>query len=170
MGEGRWGWREVREVKRALATLCVCLLLASASLAADEKPVKPSSKEKCPVCGMFVAKYPDWIGRIVFKDGAAAFFDGAKDLFKYYFSLKKYRPGKTAADIRAIHVTEYYQVKEINAQKAFFVLGSDVYGPMGRELIPLATEEDAKVFVKDHQGKKILRFEEINPSVIETLD
>jgi len=157
-------------MKRSFAALCVFLLLASAAPAADDKPVKPSNKEKCPVCGMFVAKYPDWIGRITFKDGTMAFFDGAKDLFKYYFNLKKYRPGKTAADIQAIHVTEYYQLKDFNARQAFFVFGSDVYGPMGRELIPFAKEQDAKVFMKDHQGKKIVRFDEINPLVIEKLD
>jgi nitrous oxide reductase accessory protein NosL len=166
LGAGKKG----KEMNRFFAALCVLFLMGSMAQASDDKPAKPSNKEKCPVCGMFVAKYPDWIGRIAFKDGSMAFFDGAKDLFKYYFNLKKYRPGKTAADIQAVHVTEYYQVHEINAHKAVFVLGSDVYGPMGRELIPFANEEDAKVFMKDHQGKKILRFDEINPAVIEKLD
>jgi nitrous oxide reductase accessory protein NosL len=119
---------------------------------------------------MFVYKYPDWLAEIVFKDGSVDFFDGAKDLFKYYFNLAKYRPGKIKRDIAAIYVREYYDMKRIDARMAFFVIGSDVYGPMGHELIPLATEADAKTFMKDHRGKRILRFEAVTPQVIETLD
>ena len=65
---------------------------------------------------------------------------------------------------------EYYDMELIDVRKAFFVIGSDVYGPMGHELIPFATEEDARTFMSDHKGKSILRFEEITPRVIEKLD
>ena len=57
---------------------------------------------------MFVAKYPDFVARIVFKDGSQAFFDGVKDMMKYYFNPAKYNPGKQAAEIAAIAVTDYY--------------------------------------------------------------
>jgi len=146
------------------------LLIIGPGLAETKELVKPSKKDKCPVCGMFVYKYPDWLAEIIFKDESVDFFDGAKDLLKYYFDLKKYRPGKNKRDIAAIYVMDYYDLKLIDARKAFFVMGSDVYGPMGHELIPLATEEDAKTFMKDHQGKRILRFEDITPMVIEKLD
>ena len=75
-----------------------------------------------------------------------------------------------ADDIAAIYVMEYYEMKPIDARKAFFVVGSDVYGPMGHELIPLATEADAATFRQDHQGKRILRLEEVTPRLIEGLD
>jgi nitrous oxide reductase accessory protein NosL len=67
-------------------------------------------------------------------------------------------------------VTEYYDLHPINALKAFFVVGSDVYGPMGRELIPFTTRSDAEGFLKDHKGRLILRFEDITPKLIATLD
>jgi nitrous oxide reductase accessory protein NosL len=119
---------------------------------------------------MFIYKYPDWVGEIIFKDGSLAFFDGAKDLFKYYYNLKKYNPEKTIKDIAAIYVTEYYDMKIIDAGSAFFVIGSDVYGPMGRELIPFVSKSDAEAFKKDHKGKRILRFEDIKPGIIKKLD
>lgn len=119
---------------------------------------------------MFVAKYPDWIGVVAFRDGTKDFFDGAKDLFKYYYDLKKYRPKKSRADIESIHVTEYYDMKSIQARDAFFVLGSDVFGPMGKELIPFSSLEDAETFMKDHHGTRILRFDDIKPAILETLD
>jgi len=153
------------------AAAAAILLLASVA-GAGQLPgsATPSEKDKCPVCGMFVYKYPDWVAQIAFKDGSVVFFDGAKDLFKYYFNLRKYSPGKSKNDIAAVYVMEYYEMKPIDARKAFFVVGSDVYGPMGHELIPLATEADAATFRQDHKGKRILRLEEVTPGIIEGLD
>ena len=135
-----------------------------------ELPPRPSAEEKCPVCGMFVAKYPDWTGVITFEDGQRVYFDGAKDLFKYLFGLDRYNPRKKPGDIRHIHVTDYYDMKFIDATAAFFVIGSDVYGPMGRELIPLVSRPDAETFLKDHNGIKVLPFKEITPETIRRLD
>jgi nitrous oxide reductase accessory protein NosL len=58
----------------------------------------------------------------------------------------------------------------VNGFEAFYVLGSDVYGPMGRELIPFAKEEAAKEFLTDHKGKSIIKFKEVTPALIKTLD
>ena len=153
-----------------ITALAAVLLIFGTGLAQTKNPVQPSKKDKCPVCGMFVYKYPDWLAEIIFKDGSVDFFDGAKDLFKYYFNLAKYNPGKNRKDIAAIYVMEYYDMKLIDARKAFFIIGSDIYGPMGHELIPFATEEDARAFMKDHKGKRILRFEAVTPRVIGKLD
>jgi len=119
---------------------------------------------------MFVKKYPDWVAGIIFKDGSGVFFDGAKDMFRYYFDLKKYNPKKSRSDIEAVYVTEYYRLTLMDGTKAFFVIGSDVLGPMGKELIALAEDAEAKEFFKDHKGKRILTFKEVTPEVIKTLD
>jgi len=41
---------------------------------------------------------------------------------------------------------------------------------MGRELIALATQKDAEEFLRDHKGKRILKFEDITVKVIRSLD
>ena len=84
--------------------------------------------------------------------------------------MKKYESVKTPKDIAAIFVTEYYDMQMIDARSAFFVIGTDVYGPMGRELIPCKTREEAEQFKKDHGGREILTFEQVKPAVIEKLD
>jgi copper chaperone NosL len=145
-------------------------LMFSFSYGGDRKPVKPTAKDKCPVCGMFVAKYPDFLAQILFKDGSSFFFDGTKDMFKYYLNLKKYNPKKSPDDIDSIYVTDYYNLALIDGHRAFYVMGSDVYGPMGRELIPLETEGDAKEFMKDHNGQSTLRFNDVTQEVITLLD
>ena len=130
----------------------------------------PGSKDTCPVCGMFVALYPDWVATVLYKDGHAHHFDGAKDLFKYLLNLPKYAPGHRQADIAAIGVTEYYGVTRIDARTAWYVIGSDTLGPMGHELIPLTTSAEAEEFRKDHQGKRIVRFADVDLKLLENLD
>ncbi len=154
-----------------LTALVLMFLLAGSPLwAGDKKPEKPTTKDKCPVCGMFVHKYPDFLAQIVFKDGSVAFFDGCKDMFKYYTNLKKYRPKGSLADIDSIFVTDYYSLSTVDGTKASYVLGSDVYGPMGKELIPFMKEPEAKEFMKDHKGKDLLRFQQISASVLKSLE
>ena len=155
-----------------LVALCLFGVLLPASLAgaAERGMPKPTAKDKCPVCGMFVAKYPDWTMVVFFKDGSHIFFDGTKDMFKYFFNMKRYTSAKRTEDIQAIMVKDYYRLVFIDARKAWYILGSDVYGPMGKELIPLEKEAEAQEFMKDHQGKRILRFPDVTMEVIKTLD
>jgi nitrous oxide reductase accessory protein NosL len=132
-------------------------------------PFKVGKKHKCPICGMSPHKYPNWTAQILFSDNSVAFFDGPRDLFKYYFDLRKYNPSKTTDDIVSIWVTDYYTVRLIDAKTALYVLGSDVLGPMGREFIPHTSEKAARQFVKDHGGEKIPEFDEIDLDLIESL-
>ena len=146
------------------------LLTSFPLVAAERVALNPTAQDKCPVCGMFVAKYPDWTTAIRFKDGSHVFFDGAKDMFKYLLDPKRYQPANSKEDIGAVLVKEYYKLLWIDARKAWYVLGSDVFGPMGKELIPLETEADAKEFMKDHKGKRMIRFSDVETEVIKTLD
>ena len=54
---------------------------ARPAMAAAVTVPKPAATSTCPVCGMFVAKYPQWVATVVWRDGTAAHFDGAKDMF-----------------------------------------------------------------------------------------
>lgn len=119
---------------------------------------------------MFVAKYPDFLAAILFKDGSYVFFDGAKDLFKYLHDQKKYHPSRTSGGIVKIFVNDYYELKMIDGKDAVFVIGSDIYGPMGRELIPFARESDAREFMRDHKGKALLKFKEVTPETLKGMD
>jgi len=163
-------------MNKTLSGFFIWMLVASISLClafADERsnigPFKVGEKDLCPVCGMFVYKYPNWVAEIIFHDKTCAFFDGAKDMFKYYFDLRKYNPKKTKDDIVSVWVTDYYTTKLIDGKKAFYVVGSDVLGPMGHELIPHKTEKAAKSFMKDHGGKRICGFDEVDINLIESL-
>jgi nitrous oxide reductase accessory protein NosL len=119
---------------------------------------------------MFVAKYPDFLCQVLFKDGSKAFFDGAKDMFKYTHHLSRYNPGKNRSDIQAVFVTDYYDLVPIDGMKAYYVTGSTVYGPMGKELIPFVNEEAANEFLVDHSGSSILRYKDVTLETLKSLD
>jgi nitrous oxide reductase accessory protein NosL len=137
--------------------LCFCCISPATALAVE--PIQPEAKDRCAVCGMMVTPYPNWIAAVIFKDGTHNFFDGPKDTFNFFFDLQKYRPGATSADIKEIQVTEYYTVQRYDAREVFFVSGSDVFGPMGEEFVPVAGTEALKTFIRDHGHKKVMRFD-----------
>lgn len=145
-------------------------LALCASLAFAQSLPKPGAKDLCPVCGMLVSKYPNWLAVVTWKDGHAHFFDGAKDLFKFLHDLPKFAPNHRKEDISGIYVTDFYNLQRIDARKAVFVVGSDVLGPMGHELVPLANKADAEDFLKDHKGKKALAFEQVTAEMPEKID
>jgi len=153
------------------ATLLLTLaLFFSTALAAPPAAPAPSAKDKCPVCGMFVSKYPDWVATVTFKDSTALFFDGTKDFFTWYHNMQKYAPGRNQASIAAVTVKDYYSLKPVDARQAYFVIGSDVYGPMGKELVPFGKPADAQAFLTDHKGKKFLRFNEVTPAILKSME
>ena len=151
------------------AAVLICLLTVPVVQAVGGGAVVPAGA-KCPVCGMFVAKYPDWTASARFKDGTTCYYDGAKDLFSHFLDPGRYTPGRRQADMTTLTVKEYYSLTIIDARTAQFVIGSDVYGPMGSELIPFRNEKDAIAFKIDHRGKRILRFNEITRQTIQSLD
>ena len=67
------------------------------------------------------------------------------------------------------YVSDYYKLSKLEATKAFYVIGSNVYGPMGNELIPFATQEEAETFSRDHNGQKVIAFDEITEAMVKSL-
>ncbi|SOC10662.1 nitrous oxide reductase accessory protein NosL [Rhodobacter maris] len=142
---------------------------ASAAAAKITLP-PPGPRDTCPVCGMFVARYPDWIATIQFSDGTAVHFDGPKDFFKFLHDPGKYARGRSRAQITGMGVSDYYEVAMVDAREALYAVGSDVLGPMGHEFVPLATPADAEDFMRDHKGKRLVSFAEVTPELPFALD
>ena len=148
-----------------VASLALCTTLGLWPGVVPAQPVdtpKPGPRDLCPVCGMVVSKYPEWIATVVFDDGHVHHFDGAKDMFKFIHQLDRYAPGHRRENVRTIGVTEYYDLQRIDARTAWYVIGSEVLGPMAHDFIPFLSKEDAEEFMADHGGRRILRFDEIN--------
>jgi copper chaperone NosL len=131
--------------------------------------------QKCPVCGMVIGgkdaqgatvTYKD--GRVVgfggvaaavFKDGHVVGFEGARCLFIYNSVPEK--DDVKVADIEHQYVTDFVSKKMIELPKAFLVLGSNVKGPMGYELIPFANRDEAAKFASENDGKWVVQLHEV---------
>jgi nitrous oxide reductase accessory protein NosL len=157
-------------MRRIISTLLAGIVLLAQGggsvQAAPAEGVDPA--ERCSVCGMFVAKYDNWLAQIRLADGKVMYFDGVKDLLVFTFDPAGY---STAAveDIKEIWVKDYYSLQWVDGHSAFYVIGSDVYGPMGKEFIPFATREAADSFLRDHKGEKVLVFSEITNDLVQSM-
>ena len=109
--------------RRLVILLLACWATFALAQSGAVKPPKPGAKDLCPVCGMLVAKYPNWVATIVYKDGHAHHFDGAKDMFKFWHEPAKYAAGHKREDMAAIWVTDFYNLQPVDARKAFYVIG-----------------------------------------------
>lgn len=127
------------------------------------EPRRPGESDRCPVCGMLVQPHSEWIAQVILADGSALFFDGSRDLFKYLLSHRD------DDQVAAAFVTSYYDLEPIAATDAFFVLGSDVRGPMGAELVPHPSREAAEEFLSDHGGERIVLYEEVTEDLLRAL-
>ena len=145
-------------------------LLAFNPSTANGEPIDTVSAEiRCSVCGMFVAKYPNWLAQIHYDDPSQTrFFDGPKDMMVFYFAPEQYG-GPSREMIKDIFVKDYYTLNWVPAKDAFYVIGCDIYGPMVHGLIPFATQDAADSFLQDHHGKDVLTFDKITPEVVESL-
>lgn len=158
-------------MKRLLLTIPLLMLVLLPAVTGSAAPgPAPAAKDKCAVCGMFVAKYPDWFAAIEYRDGRRLWFDGVKDLMKAYLEPGRYGLPKERSEIKGILVKDYYSLKLVDGRTARYVLGSDVLGPMGKELVPFARENDAAGFKNDHRGEQVLRFDQINSAVLKKLE
>jgi len=148
-------------------TTCIVLLFISIiGLSAQAEPVDPvSPDQRCAVCGMLVAKYNPWITQLHAPGEKPVMFDGVKDMMAYYFDPAAY-DGDGDMEAAEIWVKDYYTLNYIDGRQALYVVGSDVMGPMGEELVPFKSREAADNFKKDHKAEQILQFAEIKRDMI----
>ena len=149
-----------------LLLILFSLALPVTSGAAPLDKVAPDSR--CPVCGMFVAKYDVWITQIRYDEKTILSFDGVKDMMAFYHDPPAYN-GREQAKIKEIWVKDYYSLKWVDARQAFYVVGSDVHGPMGHEFIPFAGKAAAEAFMADHHGRQVMSFTDVTAEQVEAL-
>lgn len=157
----------VRRFTSFIFALFALALMATAAHAAENYAPRPIAKsDRCPVCGMYPANFPQWHAQIVFKDGEHSSFDSAADMFRFLNSMAEYDKKHVATDVGGIFVPAHDNGAWLSAKQAFFVTHSNVKGPMGDDFPAFANEEDAMRFSRK-SGGNILRFDQVTPAVID---
>jgi copper chaperone NosL len=124
------------------------------------QPIKIEPHKACPLCGMYPARYPQFNCQIVFKDGSYEAFDSAVGLLVYRFFPDN--TGIKLNPIAQIYFKDYLKERWLEAGKTFFVIGSEIMGPMGVEFLPVDSEQAAKELKKQEQGQDNTSFKKIN--------
>ncbi len=173
---------DLKEIEAAIIKSGACIRLSSSKIRAlalflqkgalkadrgSKQKITVSKGAKCPVCGMFVSKYPKWAAMMSI-GGKSYYFDGVKDMMKFYIFDADFPYDRSKID--KMLVSDFYTLEAILAKSAYYVIGSKLYGPMGNELIPFKSEKEAKDFIKDHGGERIVRFKDINAKMLMSLD
>jgi len=127
---------------------------------AFSQPAKIESQKECPLCGMYPARYPKFNCQIVFQDGGYEAFDSAIGLLVYLHFPDK--TGKKLKPVAGIYFKDYFKASWLEADKAFFVTGSKIRGPMGVQFLPVDSEQAAEELKKQAQGKDSVHFIMIN--------
>jgi nitrous oxide reductase accessory protein NosL len=127
---------------------------------ASSQPIKIESHKECPICGMYPARYPRFHCQIVFKDGSHEAFDSAIGLLVYLIFPDK--TGIKLKPVAEIYFKNYLKDSWLEADKAFFVTGSEIKGPMGVQFLPLDSQQAAEEIKKQANGKDIIHFKMIN--------
>lgn len=124
---------------------------------------------RCPVCGMYPARYPRWAAQVIYRDGAAHFFDSPIDLFVFLQRVGHYAKSYDADDVAAMYVSAYASGAPIPARDAYFVHGSDVLGPMRDADLPAFADLDSARAFATHHGGNALAFSEVTTEVVTSL-
>ncbi len=124
---------------------------------------------RCPVCGMYPARAPDWAAQVIFENGDAQFFDSPLSLFMYVQDVERYSPGRSVTQIRARYVNDGSSKRWIAAETAWYVHGSNALGPMRAGNLPaFSSQEDALQFTRQ-RGGHVLKFTDVGRDLIEPL-
>jgi copper chaperone NosL len=141
----------------------------------------------CDVCGMVIVQHPGPSAEIFYEDEEPAGhenparFDSTWEAFQFDFE----RSGWSRS---AFYVTDYsavdYEIRTddgqqlisrhadaadfVDATDVTFVVGSEVLGTMGRDLIAFTDEGDAEAFADEHGGN-LGTFDDVTPELISSL-
>jgi copper chaperone NosL len=131
-----------------------------------------TKETSCLVRNLKVYKEPKWVSKVELTNGKEVYFSSPKAMFEFYFL-----PGqwfdvgvKSEKDFKQILVTDFSNMQIIKAKSSFFVYGSNVTSPGGDDLVPFASYKEAQKFAQEHNGKRILSFQEVSDALIRLIN
>ena len=124
--------------------------------------------DRCPVCAMSPAKNARFAGAIELQDGRTFYTCGPGCLLRSHLHPEAFL-GVERAAVKRLVVQDYLNGRPTDAAKARWVAGSDVVGPMGPAMVPLANGEDEASFRERHGGQVTFGLAELDDAKWEAL-
>jgi hypothetical protein len=126
--------------------------------------LRVSEPDRCPVCAMFPAKRPQTATALVLADGRTFYFCGNGCLLRAWHGAPVYL-NVPQESIQRMVTRDYFSAEPLDAQKAWWVAGSDVVGPMGPAIVALPDEQAVARFKQDHGGSTVFQLAQITPQL-----
>jgi nitrous oxide reductase accessory protein NosL len=119
------------------------------------KIVEPvDDKDRCSVCGMYPARYPKHKNQIQTQEGELCHFCSTQCLFSFLADPAQY----SGKDVKPflMWVVDFESGSWISGRTAYYVVGSNQFGPMGKEAFAFDKNADAAKFAEKFNGKVII--------------
>jgi hypothetical protein len=145
-----------------ILALASALGLALAPVACERPERASAQPTRCALCGMRVDRNSLWRAGLVDAAAVERIFDTPKCLLRF-------RLGEGGRGARDAWMIEYYSGERRPAEDLYYVIGSDVRGPMGRDAVPIEGRERAERFREDHHGERVLAWREIDAAIVDSL-
>lgn len=157
----------------SLQSLAMALLLSLGVACSDQNTEQQAmvrqaaaieQADECHLCGMIISRFPGPKGENYSKSSTSVNkFCSTRDLFSYILQPENQR------QVQEIYVHDMsktpWQTPEdeyfIDARQAWYVIGSEKKGAMGKTLASFARQEDANSFMTEFGGK-VYQFDEIS--------
>ena len=124
-----------------------------------------------PMFNISLEKYPKWHCEAQLTNGHKAVFISVKSMMQVYLHQNYFLKHHLLEDkIDKIYIKDYLSGEKTNAKQAVYVFGSRIVGPHGDDLIPFASESNAKLFMMKHGGSKLLPYSKITAGLLRYLD
>lgn len=124
---------------------------------------------RCPVCGMYPARFPRWAAQAIYRDSATQFFDSPVNLHVFLDDVGRFAAGYRREDVTAMFVTDIMSGRWTDAAGAWYVHESDVAGPMREGNLPAFTHREAAERFASERGGTVLSSQEIDEEILRSL-
>ncbi|MCF8056612.1 MAG: nitrous oxide reductase accessory protein NosL [Desulfocapsa sp.] len=159
---------QVVDFKGALAVATNELSMSRPKIEAKRKKkgkiADPSHEDRCQVCGMYPARFPAHRCQLTTMGGNRYHFCSSKCLTSYQANPEQYV--KKTAKTESIWVTVFPDGGYEYAMGLYYLVGSSIMGPMGKEALPFRSKADAAKSAAENGGK-VVRFKELTPALVE---
>lgn len=122
-----------------------------------------AKKARCATCGMVLDPQNRFATELQTADGRTTMFDTPKCAFT---ALRAPNAGPLAT--AELFARGYYSQTRLSAKALLFAKGSDVFGPMGIDFVPVE-RENAPRFAQEHEAKAMLEAAAITAEVVRDL-
>jgi nitrous oxide reductase accessory protein NosL len=160
-----------------IALICCWAMPSSAADApevrAGRRPLGPDlalqldPADRCPVCAMQVVKYQKFAAAIQLADATTYYFCATGCMIRSWLHPEIYL-GCAKSELARPVVQAYLTGRPTDARDVVWVAGSDVIGPMGPYLTPLAPA-NVEAFMKRHGGKRTFRLADMDDALWEAI-